>query len=75
MNAAFTHVYPDVDSAAVVWPEPTEGSGSWDDINILKLCKDARNVLNSNESDAYKLGYLKGVIYCIKETVKAKAEV
>jgi len=74
MNTTLTTVYPDVDAAAVNWSDVTEGLGSWDAHNILRLCKDARAVLHSEESDAYKIGYLKATIFCIQEVIKAKAE-
>lgn len=74
MNTTLQTVYPDVDSAAVNWSDITEGQGSWDDCNILRLCKDGRAYLNSSESYASKCGYLKAIIFCIEQTIKAKAE-
>lgn len=74
MNTPLQTVYPNVDSAAVNWSDITEGKGSWDDHNILRLCKDGKAYLNGDESYAAKCGYLKAIIFCIEQVIKAKAE-
>lgn len=74
MNTPLQTVYPDVNAAAINWSDITEGQGSWDDHNILRLCKDGKTFLNSDECDASKCGYLKAILFCIEEVIKAKAE-
>jgi hypothetical protein len=75
MNTSTTAAYADVDAAAIKWqPSSTEGQLTWDQLNILNLCKDAQRILNSDEhSSAFKVGYVKVCVDFIETTIKAKA--
>jgi hypothetical protein len=74
MNHTPSTVYPDVDAAAHVW-DNTEGSLSWDQLNILSYCQHAKRIESSDErSLSYKVSYLKAAIDLIEDTIKAQAE-
>lgn len=74
MNAPITTAYPDVDAAAHVW-DKTEGTLSWDQLNILSLCQHARRIESSDDhSLSYKVSYLKAAIDLIEDSVKAQAK-
>jgi hypothetical protein len=74
MNTSTTVAYPDVDAAAHVW-DNTEGSLSWDQLNILSYCRHAKRIEASDDhSLSYKVSYLKAAIDLIEDSVKAQAQ-
>lgn len=73
MNTSTVASYPDVDAARITWDSPTEGTGSWDDNYILKLCRDIHRILAKEDKSAeFKVNYIKIIVTVIEETIKAK---
>lgn len=69
MNLPAIAVYPDIEAAAVKWPQP-EIDGAIVDY-ILSLTKDAEAVFKRQDhSHAFKAGYLFGVIQNVNAVIQ-----
>jgi hypothetical protein len=74
MNISPATVYPDVDSAAYVWPpqnQVDEDADSWLKRMIINYCNQTLDCLNDDSlSASYKVGYSKAYIKGIKRLVQ-----
>ena len=79
MNTHLSTVYPDVDSAAYVWPpaetsvdnDDNDDANSWLKRKINQYCDETLAVLNDDSlSASYKVGYSKAYIKGIKRLIQ-----